>query len=288
LTRPCCSLGAHAQAQAIAAALGEGQSVRQVAKVFGVSKSAVSNHRQHLGQPPPEDVQEPEAVVAELVSVDSGGQDEDTGEERPSSNPEDEAPTRARDPLAGWAKEAFGIIDERARVRFITKRLLSGHEWESGHDVPALASAWGVSERAVRGYVKRAADLVTENMGDVEQARLESRTWWRHCRDDAEATAKADIPDGLPAPLAAMVSQNGPKYLALAVEAQKSLDRVTGVVQPGTNIINNIINDPNLSRVLAIFREVLQDHPDLLADFAMRIQALKNENVGVKALGGKR
>jgi hypothetical protein len=40
--------------------------------------------------------------------------------------------------------------------------------------------------------------------------------------------------------------------------------------------------------VLAIFREVLQDHPDLLADFAMRIQALKNENVGVKALGGKR
>jgi hypothetical protein len=59
-------------------------------------------------------------------------------------------------------------------------------------------------------------------------------------------------------------------------------------VQPGTNIINNIINDPNLSRVLAIFREVLQDHPDLLADFAMRIQALKNENVGVKALGGKR
>jgi hypothetical protein len=283
-------MAAHLQAEAIAEALRQGYSVRDAAKAFGVGKSALAEHRRHLGitgkpvaksNRPGIPDSSPDADTDSQTEVVGG--DDVSGEVGELLSADNDFP-RARDPCATWAKEAFGILDDKQRVRFITRRLVSGHEWKSSADVPALSAVWGVSEDCVRGYMKRAVDLAAADMGDVSQARLESLSWWRHMRDQAEDAAQGDIPEDLGPAVAAAALGNKPKFLAVAVESQKNHDRASGVVTSSTNIVVNLLQNPLVDRMLAVVRERLEPYPDALAAVAEGLQALKLEYAGAKSL----
>jgi transposase-like protein len=254
MSKPCCSLGAHPRASDIAAALREGQSVRDVARAYGVGKSSVSEHRKHLG------------LDTADASADRGGHaaDEGNGMGEVKNEPTLTPLTRARDPSA---RNATDLQDKsyQAHVYELVPLIASG-QYEGGRDVPLFEKKWAIGANAVRARVKAAAAVVHANRGDIEQIRTEAVSSWTRIRDTALATADTKG----------------------AAMAQRGLDMATGVTQPGGNVVINVLQDPMVARILERVKECLLSHPEALADVTTGLQALKAENVGVKALGGKR
>ena len=122
--------------------------------------------------------------------------------------------------------------------------LTMARQWDYGA-VPRLAAVWGCTDRSVRSYAAAAAVALSLDRGTLEQLKAASLAETAHIRDLA---LDGEEPD-----------------LKAALQAQQHLDRIRGVLQPSSPMVQVNVNtreqDENLETLWVRVMDALADIP---------------------------
>lgn len=263
--KACCALGRRADIGAINAALRSGMKVREVAKLYGVGKTVVGEHRAtclKLDTKPPATTLEDQQESSESQPKEANG-----GVVRGQSGQPSGAP-RAR--LENDPKDAKTFVEQS----LVCADMIAEGRWLGRPSVRFLSALWGLSADAVRDRHQAGVVAAAADRGRIEaerQVAIGALQKQEQIALAAFSESKSVLDEeGNPS-----FSAGDSKFLAIAQKARSEIAKIAGCVTPPPPVTVNLGADPRFMeaarRYVDTVQSVLADVPAIEVRVAARL-----------------
>jgi hypothetical protein len=235
--KACCALGRRADVGAINAALRSGMGVRAVAKLYGVGKTSVGDHR---------------AICLKLDPVSAAPVPPDPPPSpSPRETPKEESKpdgVRGQSGQVSGAPRARLAMDPSEAKSFVEQSLVCADmiaegKWFGRPSVRHLSALWGLSADAVRDRHQAGVVAAQADRGRIEAERQVAigafQEQERIALEAFEASKSVLDEEGNP-----LSTAGEPKFLAVAQKARAEIAKIAGCVAPPQSVVVNFGTDP--------------------------------------------
>jgi hypothetical protein len=245
--KACCPLGRRADIGAISAALRAGMKVREVAKLYGVGKSVVGDHRSGCLKLDTEKLVPPASVPE--VSKETPKEEPVRGQSGQGGQPSG-AP-RARPPTEASAAKSF------VEQSLVCADMIAEGKWLGRPSVRFLSALWGLSADAVRDRHQAGVVAAAADRGRIEAERQVSigafQEQERIALEAFEASKSVLDEGGNP-----LFTAGEPKFLAVAQKARSEIAKIAGCVTPPPAVVVNLGADPAFAAAARRYVDAVQ------------------------------